>query len=52
MTKSSKYICIIAFVLLIQGFSQLVNACVEDLKWGMYLSKLETYHGVSLISIK
>ncbi|WP_413678557.1 hypothetical protein [Prochlorococcus sp. MIT 0916] len=52
MTKASKYIFIIVFAFLIQVFSQPVNACVEGLKWGMDLSKVETHLGVSLIPIK
>ena len=53
MTKASKYIFIIfLFFFLIQVFSQPVNACVEGLKWGMDLSNVENYLGVSLMTIK
>ena len=52
MTKASKYILIIVFGLLIQVFSQPVDACVEGLKWGMDLSNVETHLVFSLIPIK
>ncbi len=52
ITKASKYIFIIVFCVLIQVFSQPVDACIDGLKWGMDLSSVETHLGVSLISIK
>tara|TARA_Y100001968_G_C19315604_1_gene696499 strand:+ start:344 stop:826 length:483 start_codon:yes stop_codon:yes gene_type:complete len=52
MTKASKYILIIVFGFLIQVFSQPVDACVEGLRWGMDLPKVENRLGVSLIPIK
>ncbi|WP_269603360.1 hypothetical protein [Prochlorococcus marinus] len=52
MTKASKFVFVIVFGLLIQIFSQPVDACVEGLKWGMDLSSVETHLGVSFIPIK
>jgi len=52
MTKSSKYILIIVFVFLLQVFSKPVYACVEGLRWGMDLQKVESHLGVPLIPIK
>ena len=52
MTKASKYILIIVFAFLIHVFSQSVDACVEDLQWGMDLANVETHLGVSLMPIK
>ena len=52
MTQSYKYILIIVFAFLIHVFSQPVDACVEGLKWGMELSKVESHLGASLVPIK
>ncbi len=52
MIKASINILIIVFTFLFQVLSHPVNACVECLKWGMDLPKVETNLGVSLIPIK
>ncbi len=52
MTKASKYILIIVFAFLIHVFSQPVDACVEGLKWGMDLQKVESYLGISFSPIR
>ena len=43
---------IISFVFLSKLFSQPAFACVEGLKWGMELSKVESHIGMSLVPIK
>ena len=52
MTKVSRYIALVVFVLLVQLTPQPAMACVEGLSWGMDLSSLERHLGVSLSPIQ